>query len=212
MLILRMSRTRRWFQHTQEWGARGYLTPPFAPRLRGCLERFACFAPQHPLSGANSMHQRGFPNVDRPPEDAIPARQGAWEIIAREPPEAPRALLSPLLQQRNALLPRADAAGSRIEITSKNSRCDAENGGRSNGTLTALGAFGRRSLRPQLAACAANGFHSVLSPLWASTYGGVSSLAGAPSLGLAALSTGQSWRPVALPYWRTTSVHGFPSP
>ena len=43
-----MSRARRWFQHPNGRAARGYFTRPSAPRLWGCLGRFACFAPQHP--------------------------------------------------------------------------------------------------------------------------------------------------------------------
>ena len=44
---LRMSQARRWFQHSQWGGARGYFMGPFAPRLWGCLRRFACLRAQH---------------------------------------------------------------------------------------------------------------------------------------------------------------------
>ena len=36
-------------------GARGYFTGPFAPRLGGCLERFACLHAQHPLLSEENL-------------------------------------------------------------------------------------------------------------------------------------------------------------
>ena len=44
---LRMSRARRWFQHSQGGRQGGMTWAPFAPSLWGCLRRFACSVAQH---------------------------------------------------------------------------------------------------------------------------------------------------------------------